>query len=216
MTTTLQNKLTPEEAAIYAECKRVVADGMAEFVKIGNALLTISDKRLYREEYSTFEEFCQAEYEISASRAYRLCAGAETVKVLPNGQQSQVKNERQARELSKAAPEQREEVLEEAASAEPVTAKAIRKAIQRRQSPAPPIEDDDTYPEPPQVIASDRSKEPQDAIGGINVVQYFAIRVEEIVEEAIAAKASAPQLRALSLACQAGARKATEAAKDGQ
>lgn len=50
-------------------------------------------------------------------------------------------------------------------------------------------------------------------VSEVNSVQCFAIRVEEIVDEAIEANASAAQLRALSLACQAGGRKASAAAK---
>lgn len=48
---------------------------------------------------------------------------------------------------------------------------------------------------------------------GTKGVQYFADRVDEIVTEALEPGASVPQLKALSLACQAGARRATERAK---
>lgn len=62
--------------------------------------------------------------------------------------------------------EWREEVLEEAASAGPVTAKAMRKAVQRRQSPAPEPEE---TPEPPQVIARD----PAEALGSLKAARVI-------------------------------------------
>lgn len=207
MTTAITLSQSKELVALEAAIEK----GKKTFVEVGLALARIRDGKLFQADYETFEEYCRDRWGWSRPYCVQLIQAAAVAKSLPEG--VAIATESQARELSKAAPEQREEVLEEAASAGPVTAKAIRKAVQRRQSPAPEPEE---TPEPPQVIASDRSKEPQDAIGGINVVQYFAIRVEEIVDEAIAAKASAPQLRALSLACQAGARKATAAAKDGQ
>src|SRR3954470_4192004 len=100
----IKNPLTPEEAARFTQLRADIKTDMAGFMKTALALVEISDKRYYREEYSTFQEFCQAEYDLSASRVYRLCQAAEVVKLLPSGQQT-ITNERQARELAKAPEE---------------------------------------------------------------------------------------------------------------
>lgn len=135
----LKHPLTTEEAAEYAECMAVVDDGMAGFVRVGNALLRISDKRLYRGEYSTFEEFCQKKYEMSASRAYQLARGAEVVNALPKESQQIV--ESQARELAKVPAEKRLKVLKVAEAKGKVTAKTIKEAAVEVLPPAPQTED---------------------------------------------------------------------------
>jgi DNA-directed RNA polymerase subunit RPC12/RpoP len=68
--------------------------------------------------------------------------------------------------------------------------------------------------ETPPPSSSDRpGLQPGESIGGIKPAQYFAVQVEAIVDQAIAANASAAQLKALSLACQAGAKRTSEAAR---
>jgi hypothetical protein len=72
------------------------------FQRAGEKLLRIRDERLYREEFSTFEDFCRGTYDFSKTYGNNLILAYNVVKdladqmvvVLPN-------NERVARELAK-------------------------------------------------------------------------------------------------------------------
>ena len=101
---------------------------MATFVEVGNALLEISDKRLYRATHSTFREYVEDKWKMSARRAYQLCEAAEVVKSLTENVNhgSQI-NERQARELAKVPADERVDVMQEAKKRGKVTAESIRR-----------------------------------------------------------------------------------------
>jgi hypothetical protein len=55
-----------------------------EFVEIGLALATIRQRRLYRLEFATFEEYCRARWGFSRRRAYQLIASARVYVQLLN------------------------------------------------------------------------------------------------------------------------------------
>ena len=65
-----------------AECDRLTAleqtieRGLQTFVDVGTALLEIRDTRLYRQAFSTFEEYCRDRWGISRPRAYQLIDAA--------------------------------------------------------------------------------------------------------------------------------------------
>jgi hypothetical protein len=121
--------LTSEQAQRLAELEPIIERGLSKFVEVGKALLEFSDQRLYRQTHPTFKDYVEDKWKISVSRAYRMCEAAEAVKMLPIGQQPEVKNERQARELAKAQPEMRAKVLEQAAASGRVTTESIRKSV---------------------------------------------------------------------------------------
>ena len=50
----------------------VVAKGLATFIEVGVALREIKEKRLYKEDYGTFEKYIQQRHEMKARRAYLL------------------------------------------------------------------------------------------------------------------------------------------------
>ena len=146
---TPSKRLTDGERADLERHEMTVTTGLDDFVATGAALLDISDRRLYREQYSTFREYCETKWQMSARRCYQLCQHAEVLKSLPQNVNhgSQI-NERQSRELAKVEPAKRAEVLKRAASSAPngkPTARAIRAVVQRTkpvqepQAPAPPI-----------------------------------------------------------------------------
>lgn len=128
------DKLTPEEAARLARCESVVRKGIQTFKETGEALLEIKEGKLYRETHPTFKDYVEQTWRITARRAYQLCEAAEVVKALPDNvnRGSQI-NERQARELAKADPEDRAAVLDEVAAEGPVTAKAIKAKVAKHE-----------------------------------------------------------------------------------
>jgi hypothetical protein len=55
---------------------------LKSFLEVGLALKGIRDKKLYRQHYDTFEEYCIRRWELSRPRAYELCAASEVVEDL--------------------------------------------------------------------------------------------------------------------------------------
>lgn len=90
--------LSTSEAALLARLETVIEDGIAIFVKVGEALLTIREARLYRETHNTFEDYCLQRWRISKTHANRLVQASKVMEVVtPTGVTPAT--ERQAREL---------------------------------------------------------------------------------------------------------------------
>lgn len=147
------SKSKPETEAIsltesqrLIKLEKIIKAGEQTFIEIGNALLEIRDSRLYRADFSTFDEYCEEKWGWGSRRGYQLIIAAETVKTLPKTCEPLVHTERAARELSKIPARKREAVLEKIVDAgKPVTTKTItaasipsRKPAQKK--PAPVIE----------------------------------------------------------------------------
>ncbi len=47
------------------ECEKIISKGWNTFLEVGRALCRIRQKRLYRDHYSTFEEYCQERWDFS-------------------------------------------------------------------------------------------------------------------------------------------------------
>lgn len=130
----------PSDVSLHrlADCEAVIKRGLATFVEVGAALLEIRDGRLYRETHTTFEAYCAGRWGFTDRRARQLMDAAEIGTIVP------VLNEGQARELSplRGNPEAMREVWAEVSEdAEPVTAKFVKAAVERRlpQKPTAPI-----------------------------------------------------------------------------
>ena len=83
-----------------------VEKSLKAFVEIGLALRSIRDKRLYRENHSTFEDYCINRWEISMRSSYYLIAAASLVENFVNhGSQNVPNSERICRPLTSLAPE---------------------------------------------------------------------------------------------------------------
>jgi len=52
-------------------CEGVISTRLKAFLEVGRSLMTIRDKRLYRETHATFSEYCKSRWELSRSRAYQ-------------------------------------------------------------------------------------------------------------------------------------------------
>ncbi len=80
----------------------MIERGLATFLEVGSALLTIRESRLYRGTHSTFEDYCQERWGMSRCHANRQIQAAEVVGSLgPIGPKPA--NEAQARELARVA-----------------------------------------------------------------------------------------------------------------
>jgi phage N-6-adenine-methyltransferase len=110
-------ELTRQERSRLDVLEEVIEYGLQTFVDVGNALTEIREGRLYRQDYSTFEDYCRDKWGMERRHAYRLMDAAETVKNVSHGTQILPANERQARPLSRLEPPQQVEAWEMAVEA---------------------------------------------------------------------------------------------------
>jgi hypothetical protein len=71
--------LTSAEKTIKLELEAIVRAG---FLRVGNALATLRNKRLFRTEFGTFEEYCRNKFGLARSSADSLIRSAQTAEVL--------------------------------------------------------------------------------------------------------------------------------------
>jgi hypothetical protein len=96
--------LSETESAALAQLEAVVDRGLASFVEVGNALLAIRAKKLYRGVSDTFEGYCQVKWNFSRRRADQLIDAASIVATFGDG----VSNENHGSQIAGAATESRE------------------------------------------------------------------------------------------------------------
>lgn len=138
--------LTFDERLELDRCEHVIREGEHVFITVGNALLTIRDKHLYRENGRTFEQYLTDEWpNISRRRAYQLMDAAvvaENVKDL-----SHPLNEWQALTLNRIdSPNDQRTILQRAVDTAPngkVTAAHIEQTIKYFED-----EENDTFDPP--------------------------------------------------------------------
>jgi phage N-6-adenine-methyltransferase len=117
------------ESRRLSELEDVIRSGMRTFVQVGEALMEIREDRLYREDFPTFEDYCQERWGFTARRALQMVSAAAIGTIVP------VQNEGQARELAplKDEPEQLREAWVEASSDGEPTALKVKEAVTRRR-----------------------------------------------------------------------------------
>lgn len=107
--------LSEAEEKRYVELSRTIRQSAA---LIGQALIEIRDSRLYRMQYSTFEEYCNDEHNFSRRRAYQLIEHAGIVSQLAQSGTTPPlllpMTESHAAALADVEPERRREVWDEA------------------------------------------------------------------------------------------------------
>jgi len=84
----------------------VIDSGWSTYVQVGLALATIRDRRLYRQEFTTFEEYCRSRWEYGRRYINQLISAAQVFTSLgANGSQKPI-YERQVLPLVGLTPEQ--------------------------------------------------------------------------------------------------------------
>lgn len=117
-----EEKLSREEVARLAELEQTIERAEQDRCQ---ALREVHDQRLYREQYDTFEQYCQKRWGISGSYGMRLI---RHVSYQPIGG-LETANEAQTRQLERLSPRQAEAVMRKVTqSGAKVTAQAIREA----------------------------------------------------------------------------------------
>ncbi len=122
--------LTVLESKDLADKEQIISKGRKVFVQVGQALIGIRDKKLYRASYSTFEEYCDKKWQFCRSYAHRVIEAAGVYEVLKDAGHSVLpESESHVRGLIGLSKTQQEKVWNEVvkeASHEAVTAKLIR------------------------------------------------------------------------------------------
>jgi hypothetical protein len=131
--------LSPAEEIRLIECENIIQEHLFGFVVVGLATKEIRDKRLYRKKYRTWDEYSTKVLDMAKRVADQYIAAAQVVENLgaiapklenDGGKIALPANEAQARELAKLPSEEQGPVWQIlVASGEPITAKAIRKAV---------------------------------------------------------------------------------------
>jgi len=131
--------LPSSERAELARCEGIIERGLRTFTEVGNALLRIRDGRLYRAEFATFEAYCRERWGMRHNYADRLIRAAVTVtNLVPTG--TIPSSERQARPLTRLAPEQQAPAWQRAVETAPdgkVTAAHVRKVVDEEMAARP-------------------------------------------------------------------------------
>lgn len=127
------NKLSLRERADLGRLEAVVNDGMATFMEVGEAITQIRDRRLYRDDFATFEEYCSKKWNFTRGRAYQLITAYSVVKGMSSKKGTPPpSSEYQARALNQAEPEDRDAVWDRAVEecdGEPPPAEKIKEIL---------------------------------------------------------------------------------------
>jgi hypothetical protein len=118
-----------------SELEKVIERGVRTFIEVGEALLEIRERRLYREQgFGTFEDYCEKRWGWHRRYGDRLIDAAVVAHNLsPMGLIPQT--ERQTRELVPLPPPEQREVWKEAVEQSPTqqpTAREIEAIVRRR------------------------------------------------------------------------------------
>lgn len=136
--------LEAREIETLTRCEAVIARGVQTFIEVGEALAVIRDGKLYRADFTTFEHYCRNKWGIGDSRARQLIGAANVAREIESVTAVTIPSERAARELAKAAPEDRPRVIERAAELsgdQSPTTKHIAQAAAEIAAPAPSLLD---------------------------------------------------------------------------
>lgn len=137
--------LSTSEAGRLAELETVIERGLQTFIEVGSALMEIRNSRLYRQMYTTFEEYCQERWDLRKSRIYQLMDAAEvvenlkssTIVELSSGNIPLPVNEAQARPLAKLEVELQRQAWQRAVETAPqgrITAKHVETVVREFQA----------------------------------------------------------------------------------
>lgn len=122
----VESSLTSVEHVALLQHEQTIENGLKGYYEMGLALSAIRDRRLYRDGYSSFEEYCQTKFGIVRQQAYRLITAASVAQNLQiTGSIPQT--ESQARELASLPADAQRVVWDRIKEEEtPITARKIQ------------------------------------------------------------------------------------------
>jgi len=123
--------LNIEESHELERCEVVIKQGLQTFIEVGQALMTIKEKRLYRINFKTFEDYCVGMWAFKRSEAYRLIDASVVISNLSPIGDILPKTESQTRPLTSLEPEIQKEVWKEVVEThgENITATKVQSVV---------------------------------------------------------------------------------------
>jgi hypothetical protein len=139
--------LDESEKERLRELEEIVDRGLQTFYEVGQALIEIRDRKLYRQTHKTFEVYCQEKWNIGRRTADRYISATKIVEILrPIGLKIPTK-ESQIRSLVGLPPAQQLEIWQKAVEISPdghPTAKIVEHLVEEQgyanQNKKPPSE----------------------------------------------------------------------------
>ena len=128
--------LTDAEALELSSLEATVERSLKAFWEIGQALRQIRDRRLYRQDFSTFEDYCTNRWEMSRRSAYQLIEAATVYENVRHGAQILPANERQVRPLTALPSQEQPRAWAQAVSTAPngkLTAFHVARVVEEHQ-----------------------------------------------------------------------------------
>jgi len=127
---------TPQEEKDLQRCEAVIKKNENAFVETCAAMFEISSKRLYRQEYKSFQEYCERKWGFSREYGHRLVKDHEIIKKVSTIVHTSglITNGNQVAELSKVPEEDLAAVAQEAKNAAgkgKLTGRHIKEAAKR-------------------------------------------------------------------------------------
>lgn len=126
-------KLTTPQRVRLAELEQTIETNMKAFHEIGEAMAEIRKNELYRDEFTTFEEYVAAKWGVARQHAYRLIQSARVIEnIEPTPEQLAGLRETHVRPLAPLEPEQQKQVFETAVATAPdgqLTEKHVKQTV---------------------------------------------------------------------------------------
>jgi len=134
------------ETASLPDLEAVIERGQQTFYEVGAALLTIRERRLYRDTHATFEDYCRERWDFSRQRAHQLIQASEVAAMVSTivdtpllATESQVREFVPLKDEPEAVAAVWREVTEHAEeTGEKITAAAVRAAVREHLEPPEP------------------------------------------------------------------------------
>ena len=126
--------LSIDERNELERCEVVIKQGLETFIEVGQALLTIREKRLYRLEFGTFEDYCREKWGMSRQKAHQMIGASNVINGLSTMVDILPQSERQARPLTSLEPEAQREAWKEVVhqaeqTGQPITAAKVQDVV---------------------------------------------------------------------------------------
>jgi hypothetical protein len=123
--------LNIDESHELERCEVVIKQGLNTFIEVGEALFIIRDKRLYRREFNTFEDYCQQKWSLGKRYVNQLIQASEVISNLGAIAPVLPKTESQTRPLTSLEPEIQKEVWKEVVEThrENITAAKVQSVV---------------------------------------------------------------------------------------
>ncbi len=136
--TIMADELSLSEAEQLISLEAIIETGLQTFVDVGQALMEIRNRRLYRGQYGNFEEYCRERWGFRRAHAYRMIEAAQVVANLSPIGDTLPANEAQARPLTGLPAEWQREVWQKAVETAPggrVTAEHVQRVVEGMTAP---------------------------------------------------------------------------------